>query len=192
LGARARKKLTLSQQSDAILALSCENASKSKRFVKRPKMLWLQSLDSVVHIVVNRTEVISMALTANQLARRLNCAWVTVKRAIKRNELPATWDSERREWLIEEGRELVFFCARLDYLRHVRRERSERMRLLWKIGRLRPRRRKQVPTVVVERLKRPLTVTVGQGATARTVGIVWEGGEGRTACPCCASPLRIR
>jgi len=152
----------------------------------------LRLLDSVVHIIVNRIEVISMALTANQLARRLNCAWVTVKRAIRRGELKAIWDEARREWLIEEGRELVFFCARLDYLRHVRRERSERMRLLWKIGRLCPRRRKQVPTVVVERLKRPLTVTVGQGATARTVGIVWQGDEGQAACPCCASPLRIR
>jgi hypothetical protein len=30
LGARAQKKLTLSQQSDAILALSCESASKNK------------------------------------------------------------------------------------------------------------------------------------------------------------------
>jgi hypothetical protein len=192
LGARARKKLTLSQQSDAILALNYENASKSKRFAKRPKMLWLQSLDSVVHIVVNRTEVISMALTANQLARRLNCAWVTVRRAIKRGELKAVWDEARREWLIEEGRELAFFRARLDYLRHLRRERAERMRLFWKIGRLKPRRRKQVPTVVVERLKRPLTVTVGQGATARTVGIVWQGDEGLVACPSCAMPLRIR
>jgi hypothetical protein len=155
-------------------------------------MLWLQSLDSVVHIVVNRTEVISMALTANQLARRLNCAWVTIKRAIKRGELKAVWDEARREWLIEEGRELTFFRAKLEHWKEVRRERAERMRLLWKIGRLRPRQRKQVPTVVIERLKRPLTVTVGQGATARTVGIVWEGGEGRTACPCCASPLRIR
>jgi hypothetical protein len=192
LGARTRKELTLSQQSDAILALSYENASKSKRFAKRPKMLWLQSLDSVVHIVVNRTEVISMALTANQLARRLNCAWVTVRRAIKRGELKAVWDEARREWLIEEGRELAFFRARLDYLRHLRRERAERMRLFWKIGRLKPRRRKQVPTVVVERLKRPLMVTVGQGATARTVGIVWQGDEGQAACPCCASLLRIR
>jgi len=133
-----------------------------------------------------------MALTANQLAKKLGCAWVTIKRAIKRGELKAVWDGERREWLIEEGRELVFFCARLDYLRHVRRERSERMRLLWKVGRLRPRRRKQVPTVVVERLRKPLTVTVGQGATARTVGIVWQGDEGLAACPCCASPLKIR
>ncbi len=132
-----------------------------------------------------------MALTANQLARRLNCAWVTIKRAIKRGELKAVWDEARREWVIEEGRELVFFLARLNYLRYLRRERAERIRLLWKVGRLKPRR-KQVQTVVVERQRKPLTVTVGQGATARTVGIVWQGGEGQTACPCCASPLRIR
>jgi hypothetical protein len=192
LVARTRAQLTLSQQINAILATDCENASKSKRFAKRPKMLWLRWLDSVVQNVMNAPEVTFMALTANQLARRLNCAWVTVKRAIKRNELPATWESERREWLIEEGRELVFFCARLDYLRHVRRERSERMRLLWKIGRLRPRRRKQVPTVVVERLKRPLTVTVGQGLGTRTAPISWQGNEGQAVCPICASLLRIR
>jgi hypothetical protein len=193
LGAKAKTKLTLSQQSDTILALSCENASKTRRFAKRPKMLWLRWLDSVVQIVVNASEVTFMALTANQLARRLNCSWMTIKRAIKRNELPATWDNERREWLIEEGRELVFFCARLDYLRHVRRERAERMRLLWKIGRLRPRRRKQVPTVVVERLKRPSLISVGQGLGTRTMPIVWrDDKEGETACPSCGIALKVR
>ena len=156
-------------------------------------MLRVQRLDSVVQNVVNTTEVTFMALTANQLARRLNCAWMTVKRAIKRNELPATWDSERREWLIEEGRELVFFCARLDYLRHVRRERAERMRLLWKIGRLRPRRRKQVPTVIVERLKRPSWLAVGQGLGTRTAPIVWrDDREGESHCPSCGMALKIR
>ena len=155
-------------------------------------MVWLQLLDSVVQIVVNASEVTFMALTANALAKKLGCAWVTVKRAIKRNELPATWDSERREWLIEEGRELVLFCARLDYLRHVRRERSERMRLLWKIGRLRPRRRKQVPTVVVERLKRPSLISVGQGLGTRTMPIGWQGNEGQAACPVCGTALKIR
>jgi hypothetical protein len=155
-------------------------------------MLWLQSLDSVVHIVVNRTEVISMALTANQLARRLNCAWVTVRRAIKRGELKAVWDEARREWLIEEGRELAFFRARLDYLRHLRRERAERMRLFWKIGRLKPRRRKQVPTVVVERLKRPSWLAVGQGLGTRTMAISWQNSEGQTACPVCGTALKIR
>jgi len=133
-----------------------------------------------------------MAVTANQLARRLNCAWVTVRRAIKRNELPATWDSERREWLIEEGRELAFFRARLDYLRRVRRERAERMRLLWKTGRLKPRRRKQVPTVVVERLKRPLTIAIGQGLGARTAPIVWRDQEGESHCPICGTTLKVR
>jgi hypothetical protein len=189
---RTKKELILSQQINTIQVTSCENASKNRQFASAQKVVSAQRLDSIVHIVVNRTEVISMALTANQLARRLNCAWVTVKRAIRRGELKAIWDEARREWLIEEGRELAFFRARLDYLRHLRRERAERMRLFWKIGRLKPRRRKQVPTVVVERLKRPLTVTVGQGATARTVGIVWQGDEGQAACPCCASPLRIR
>jgi hypothetical protein len=155
-------------------------------------MTRLRWLDGAIHSALNASEVTFMALTANALARRLNCAWVTVRRAIRRGELKAVWDEARREWVIEEGRELAFFRARLDYLCHLRRERAERMRTLWKVGRLCPRRRKQVPTVVIERLKRPLMVTVGQGATARTVGIVWQGDEGQAACPCCASLLRIR
>jgi hypothetical protein len=134
-----------------------------------------------------------MALTANALAKKLGCAWKTIKRAIQRGELRATWDDERREWRIEEGRELVFFCARLDYLRHARRERSERMRLLWKIGRLRPRRRKQVPIVVVERLKRPSWLAVGQGIGARTAPIVWRSDqEGESHCPSCGTALKVR
>ncbi len=132
-----------------------------------------------------------MALTANQLARRLNCSWVTVRRAIKRGELKAVWDGERREWVIEEGRELSFFRARLDYLRHVRRERAERMRLLWKVGRLKPRKRRQVPTVVIERLKRPSWLSVGQGLGTRTMPIGWQGNEGQAACPVCGTALKI-
>jgi hypothetical protein len=193
LGARARKKLTLSQQSDAILALSCENASRNRQFASAQKMSRLRLLDSVVHITLNASEVTFMALTANALAKKLGCAWVTIKRAIKRNELPATWDSERREWLVEEGRELVFFCARLDYLRHVRRERAERMKLLWKVGRLKPRRRKQVPTVVIERLKRPSLLSVGQGIGTRTMPIVWRSDqEGESHCPACGMTLKVR
>jgi hypothetical protein len=162
-------------------------------FAARQKMLRLQWLDSVVQNVVNASEVTFMAVTANQLARRLNCAWVTVRRAIRRGELKATWDGDRREWLIEEGRELAFFRARLDYLRHARRERSERMRLLWKIGRLRPRRRKQVPTVVVERLKRPSLLSVGQGIGTRTSPIVWrDDREGESHCPSCGAALKVR
>jgi hypothetical protein len=156
-------------------------------------VLRVQRLDSVVQNVVNTTEVTFMALTANQLARRLNCSWTTVKRAIKRGELKATWDNERREWLIEEGRELVFFWARLNYLCHLRRERAERMRLLWKVGRLKPRRRKQVQTVIVERLKRPSWLAIGQGLGTRTAPIVWRSDqEGESHCPTCGAVLRIR
>jgi hypothetical protein len=133
-----------------------------------------------------------MAVTANALAKKLGCSWKTIKRAIKRGELKATWDGGRREWLIEEGRELAFFRARLDYLRRLRRERAERMRSLWQVGKLKPRQRRQVQTVIMERLRKPLTVTVGQGAGARTVGIVWQGNEGQAACPSCAMPLKIR
>jgi hypothetical protein len=134
-----------------------------------------------------------MAVTANALAKKLGCAWVTVRRAIKRGELNATWDSERREWLIEEGRELVFFLARLNYLRHLRCERAERMKLLWKVGGLKPRRRKQVPTVIVERLKRPSLLSVGQGIGTRTMPIVWrDDREGESACPACGMTLKVR
>jgi hypothetical protein len=134
-----------------------------------------------------------MALTANALARRLNCAWMTVRRAIKRGELKAVWDEARREWVIEEGRELALFRARLDYLCHLRRERAERMRTLWKVGRLRSRKRKQVPTVVVERLKRPSLISVGQGIGTRTMPIIWRGDrEAETSCPCCGVTLKIR
>jgi len=134
-----------------------------------------------------------MTVTANQLARRLNCAWVTVRRAIQRGELKAVWDGERREWLIEEGRELAFFRARLDYLCRIRRERAERMRLLWKVGKLKPRRRKQVPTVVVERLKRPSFLAVGQGLGTRTAPIIWRGDqEGESYCPSCGMTLKVR
>jgi hypothetical protein len=137
-------------------------------------------------------EVTFMALTANQLAKKLGCAWVTVKRAIQRGELKATWDGERHEWLIEEGRELAFFRARLDYLRRVRCERAERMRTLWQIGKLRPRRKRQAQTVVVERLKRPSWLAVGQGLGTRTMPISWQGNEGQAACPICGTALKIR
>jgi uncharacterized C2H2 Zn-finger protein len=132
-------------------------------------------------------------MTANALARRLNCAWVTVKRAIRRGELKAVWDEARREWLIEEGRELAFFRARLDYLRHLRRERAARMRTLWQVGKLRPRRKRQAQTVVVERLKRPSLLAMGQGLGTRTAPIVWRSDqEGESHCPTCGTVLKIR
>jgi hypothetical protein len=111
-----------------------------------------------------------------------------VSGALKANKVHA------KLWAIEaDQRDLTLFKARLEYLKEVRCFRSLLMKTLWQIGKLRPRRqRKQVPIVVIERLKRPLMVTVGQGATARTVGIVWQGDEGQAACPCCASLLRIR
>jgi hypothetical protein len=134
-----------------------------------------------------------MALTANQLARRLNCAWITIKRAIKRGELKAVWDSARREWVIEEGRELAFFRAKLEHWKEVRRFRSSLMKTLWQTGRLRPRRRKQVQTIVVERLKRPSLLLVGQGIGTRTMPIVWrDDREGESHCPSCGAALKVR
>jgi len=133
-----------------------------------------------------------MAWTANALARQLNCAWVTIKGAIKRGELKAVWDGERRAWLIEDGRELTFFKARLDYLRNTRQQRRERMKSLWRTGKLKPRRRKSVPLQIVERTKRPLLVQVGQGIYGRTSPIHWHGNEGETCCPSCGASLKVR
>lgn len=142
---------------------------------------------------MNAPEVTDMAVTANQLARRLNCAWVTVRRAIQRGELKAVWDGERREWLIEEGRELAFFRAKLEHWKEVRRFRSMLMKTLWKTGRLKPRKRKQVPTVVVERLKRPSLLAMGQGLGTRTSPIVWrDDREGESHCPACGIALKVR
>jgi hypothetical protein len=172
--------------------MGLQKAQQNKALRSATKVLRLRWLDSAIHIALNASEVTDMALTVNALARRLNCAWVTVRRAIRRGELKATWDERRREWLIEEGRELSFFRARLDYLRRVRCERAERMRLLWKIGRLTPRRRKQVPTVVVERLRRPLWLAIGQGIGTRTAPIVWRSAqEGESHCPACGMVLKV-
>ena len=134
-----------------------------------------------------------MAVTANALAKKLNCSWTTIRRAIRRGELQATWDNERREWLIEEGRELAFFRARLEHLKEVRRFRALLMKTLWQTGRLKPRRCKQVPMVTSERLKRPLWLSVGQGLGTRTMPIVWRSDqEGESHCPTCGAVLRIR
>jgi hypothetical protein len=135
-----------------------------------------------------------MAVTANALAKKLGCAWVTIKRAIRRGELKAVWEGERREWVVEEGRELAFFRARLDYLHRLRYERAERMRTLWQVGKLKPRKRKQVQaTVVIERLKRPSLLSVGQGIGTRTMPIIWRNDkEGETHCPSCGTALKVR
>jgi hypothetical protein len=96
-------------------------------------------------------------------------------------------------WAIEaDQRDLLFFKARLEHLAEVRRFRSSLMKTLWQAGRLKPRRRKQVPVVIVEQWRKPMTITVGEGVAKRTVGIIWQGNEGQAACPCCASLLRIR
>jgi excisionase family DNA binding protein len=131
-------------------------------------------------------------LSVRQLAQQLGCSRETIRKAIADGTLKAR-KVHAKLWAIEaDQRDLLVFKARLEYLSQIRKFRSSLMRTLWQTGRLKPRRRKQVQTVVVERQRKPLTVTVGQGATARTVGIVWQGDEGQAACPCCASPLRIR
>jgi len=133
-----------------------------------------------------------MPLTANTLAKKLGCAWKTVHRAIKRGELKAVWDGTRRAWLIEDGRELTLFKARLDFLHTTRQQRRERMKALWKLGRLKPREQRKVSVQVIERLKRPTIIAVGQGIYSRTAPIRWQGDEGETCCPSCAVLLKVK
>jgi hypothetical protein len=49
LGAKAKTKLTLSQQSDAIQALSSENTSKTRHFTAQQKVLRLRWLDNFTY-----------------------------------------------------------------------------------------------------------------------------------------------
>jgi len=131
-----------------------------------------------------------MALTANALAKRLNCAWATVRKAIARGELKAVFDRERRAWLIEDGRELVFFKMRLASLHATRQQRRERMQALWKLGRLKPRGRQKVAVQVV--MKRPSMVVIGEGVMQRSRPITWRESEGVTCCPTCGASLKVR
>ena len=131
-----------------------------------------------------------MALTANALAKRLNCAWATVRKAIARGELKAVFDRERRAWVIEDGRELVFFKMRLASLHATRQQRRERMQALWKLGRLKPRGRQKVAVQVV--MKRPSMVVIGEGVMQRSRPITWRESEGFASCPVCGSVLRVR
>jgi len=129
-------------------------------------------------------------LSVRQLAQRLGCSRSMVRKAINDGLLKAR-KVHPTLWAIEvDQRDLAVFCAKLEHLKKVRRERSERMRLLWRTGKLRPKRRKRVE--VVERLKRPTVIAVGQGVYTRTVGIVWRDDEGETHCPCCSAMLKVK
>jgi excisionase family DNA binding protein len=132
-------------------------------------------------------------LSVRQLAQQLGCGRETVQRAIARGLLKAR-KVHAKLWAIEaDQRDLLFFKARLEHLAEVRRFRSSLMKTLWQAGRLKPRRRKQVQTVVVERLKRPSWLAVGQGLGTRTAPIVWRSDqEGESHCPTCGAVLRIR
>lgn len=132
-------------------------------------------------------------LSVRQLARQLGCSRETVRKAIADGLLKAR-KVHAKLWAIEaDQRDLLFFKARLEHLAQIRKFRASLMRTLWRTGRLRPRWRKQVPTVVVERLKRPSLLLVGQGIGTRTSPIVWRNeNEGETHCPSCGAALKIR
>jgi len=128
-------------------------------------------------------------LSANALAKQLCCAWRTVRRAIAKGELLAQRENGR--WVIDEIN-IAGFRERLATLAILRQTRRERMRFLWQSGKLQARKRKQREPIVVERLKRPTIVSVGQGIYGRTVTIIWQGDEGSFCCPSCATPLKVR
>ena len=131
-------------------------------------------------------------LTVRQLARQLGCSRETVRKAIADGLLKAQ-KVHAKLWAIEaDQRDLLFFKARLEHLAQIRKFRSSLMRTLWQTGRLKPRKRKQVQTVIVERLKRPLTIAVGQGIGTRTMPIIWHDKEGESHCPTCGTALKIR
>jgi len=131
-------------------------------------------------------------LPVRQLARQLGCSRETVRRAIADGLLKAR-KVHAKLWAIEaDQRDLLFFKARLEHLAEVRRFRSSLMKTLWQVGKLKPRRRKQVPIVVVERLKRPSLLSVGQGIGTRTMPIVWRENEGEGHCPACGIALKVR
>ena len=131
-------------------------------------------------------------LSVRQLARQLGCSRETVRRAIAGGLLKAR-KVHARLWAIEaDQRDLLVFKARLEHLSEVRRFRSSLMKTLWQVGKLKPRKRKQVPTVIVERLKRPLWLAIGQGLGTRTSPIVWRDQEGESHCPSCGIALKVR
>jgi excisionase family DNA binding protein len=132
-------------------------------------------------------------LSVRQLARQLGCSRETVRKAIADGLLRGQKVHATLWQIDDDQRDLLFFKARLEHLSEVRRFRSSLMKTLWQIGKLRPRRqRKQVQTVVVERLKRPSLISVGQGIGTRTMPIGWQGNEGQAACPVCGTALKIR
>jgi len=132
-------------------------------------------------------------LSVRQLAQQLGCSRETVRKAIANGTLKAR-KVHAKLWVVEVNqRDLLFFKARLEHLAEVRRFRSSLMKTLWQVGKLKPRKRRQVQTVIAKRLKRPSWLAVGQGLGTRTAPIVWRSDqEGESHCPTCGAVLRIR
>jgi excisionase family DNA binding protein len=134
-------------------------------------------------------------LSVRQLAQQLGCSRETVRKAITDGLLRGQ-KVHAKLWAIEvDKRDLLFFKARLEHLAEVRRFRSSLMKTLWQVGKLKPRRKRQVQMVIIERLrlKRPLTIAMGQGLGTRTAPIIWrDDREGESHCPSCGVALKIR
>jgi len=134
-------------------------------------------------------------LSIRQLAQQLGCSRETVRKAII-NGLLRGQKVHAKLWAIEaDQRDLLVFKARLEYLSQIRKFRSSLMRTLWQTGRLKPRRKRQVQMVIIERLrlKRPLTIAMGQGLGTRTAPVIWrDDKEGESHCPACGTALKVR
>jgi excisionase family DNA binding protein len=132
-------------------------------------------------------------LSVRQLARQLGCSRETIRKAIANGTLKAR-KVHSRLWMVEsDPRDLLFFKARLEHLAEVRCFRSSLMKTLWQVGKLKPRRKRQAQTVIVERLKRPSFLSVGLGLGTRTMPIVWrDDREGESHCPSCGIALKVR
>jgi excisionase family DNA binding protein len=130
-------------------------------------------------------------LSVRQLARQFGCSRETVRKAIADGTLKAR-KVHAKLWAIEvDQRDFALFKARLEYLKEVRRFRSALMKTLWQVGKLKPRRERQVQQAVI--VKRPLTLAIGQGMWTRTMPIVWrDDKEGESACPSCGASLKVR
>ena len=126
-----------------------------------------------------------MALSAHALAKELKCAWRTVERALKKGILVGRWENGR--WAIEES-SVVALQERLERLAALRQARSKRMRELWRLGKLRVRRRRmgQPERIVVLRPKALATERAQLPIFFRNNEHEAEG-----YCPHCRAHLRI-
>jgi hypothetical protein len=125
-----------------------------------------------------------MALSANALAKKLGCAWRTVRRALLRGILVGYRQDGR--WAIDEG-SIAAFQQRLQRLAALRQKRASQMKGLWQSGKLRARRRRmgQPERIVVLRPKALAAERVQSPVFLRNER------EAEGYCPHCHAHLRV-